>query len=127
MARCATCLVLFFVLGIPVIGQVEHGQFTGLVTDSTGASISGAHVLVTNLDTGIELRFRTNEAGIYYAGGLLAGRYRLHSQARGFAASTTAELTLNAGTVIRVDFQLKLGEARETVEVTSSSAAVNTQ
>lgn len=127
MARCAACLILLAILSITAYSQIEHGQFTGVVTDSTGAVITGAQVQVLNLDTGVELVFRTNEAGLYYASGLLAGRYRLRSQARDFASTSTAELTLNAGTVVRVDFQLKPGEAKETVEVMTSSAAVNTQ
>src|SRR5690348_7871683 len=127
MARCAACLVLLFVLGIPALSQVEHGQFTGVVTDPTGAVISGARVLVSNLDTGVELAFRTNEAGLYFASGLLAGRYQLISNARGFASLRRAVVTLSAGTIVRVDFQLQPGQARETVEVSTPPAAVNTQ
>ena len=127
MVRCAACLILLAVLSITTSAQVEHGQFTGVVTDSTGATITGAKILVFNLETGVELAFRTNEAGIYYAGGLLAGHYRLRSQARSFAAASSAEVILNAGTVVRVDFQLKPGQARETVEVIASPAPVNIQ
>src|SRR5690348_10856133 len=127
MARCAACLVLFFVLGIPALSQVEHGQFTGAVTDPTGAVIAGARVRVLNLDTGLEFVFQTNEAGLYYASGLLTGRYRLRSKAKGFADLPTATLALSAGTSVRVDFQMKTAEARETIEVITSPASVNTQ
>ncbi|HEY6937578.1 MAG TPA: carboxypeptidase regulatory-like domain-containing protein, partial [Terriglobales bacterium] len=89
--------------------------------------ISGARVLVLNLDTGIDLVFPTNEAGLYYSGGLLPGRYRLRCQAKDFASTSSATLTLNAGTAVRVDFHLRPGEATETIEVTTSPSAVNTQ
>ena len=127
MARCAACLVLFFVLGIPALSQLENGQFTGVVTDPTGAVISGARVRVLNLDNGIEFVFRSNEAGLYYASGLLTGRYRLRSQAKGFADLSTATLALSAGTSVRVDLHMKTAEARETIQVITSPASVNTQ
>lgn len=127
MGRCAACITLLVFFSTAALSQVGGGQFTGQVTDSTGAAISGARIQVRNLDTGVELSFLTNEAGIYQAGALLAGRYRLTSQARSFARGSSGVLILNAGTVVRVDFQLKPGEATETVDVTTSPPGVSTQ
>ena len=127
VGRCVTFILLFAVLTLPVSSQVQNGQFTGIVTDPTGAAIAGAHVTVRNLDTGFRLDLRTNDAGQFVATELLVGRYQITVEATGFKVARSSEFTLNAGSSLRVDFQLTLGARSESLEVTSSPATVNTE
>ena len=127
VGRCVTFILLFAVLTLPVSSQVQNGQFTGIVTDPTGAAIAGAHVTVRNLDTGFRLELRTNDAGQFVATELLVGRYQITVEATGFKVARSSEFTLNAGSSLRVDFQLTLGARSESLEVTSSPATVNTE
>jgi len=40
---------------------------------------------------------------------------------------TASNVELNAGTVVRVDFKLQIGERQETVEVTDAAVPINSE
>jgi hypothetical protein len=58
---------------------------------------------------------------------LTVGHYKLTVEATGFKTATTSNVELNAGTVVRVDFKLQIGERQETVEVTNAAVPINTE
>ncbi|HSA93996.1 MAG TPA: TonB-dependent receptor [Terriglobales bacterium] len=123
-AVCCFCLLL--ALTFTAAAQIQNGQFTGLVTDPTGAAIPNATVKITNTGTGLSTAVTTNEAGIYNARELPPGQYNLQVEASGFKRATGSALTLNAGTIQRADFKMHIGQASETVEVTDAAPPVNT-
>jgi hypothetical protein len=53
------------------------GEITGLVTDSSGAAVSGATVTVTNKATSAIRQVTTNNEGLYSFPSLLPGAYEL--------------------------------------------------
>src|SRR5882762_6818951 len=60
--------VAFLLLAFAMPGafaQVDQGSITGTITDSTGATIAGATVTVTNADTSLTFSRATNSAGEY--------------------------------------------------------------
>ena len=59
-------VALTFFLAFPacVLGQIQNGQFTGVIEDPTGANLPNARVLIKNLETGYELVVYSNEVGI---------------------------------------------------------------
>src|SRR5438874_3557923 len=129
MKKLQFCLVAISIL-LVVLGafaQVQNGQFTGTVTDPSGAAIPNAKVTVTNMGTNLSVTTTTNQSGLYTARELPIGTYKIAAEARGFKTSSNTNLTLNAGTVQRVDVRMELGQAREVVEVTGEAAAVNTE
>ena len=54
MKRLQFCLVLLctLMLALGAFAQVQNGQFTGEITDPSGAAIANAKVTVVNLDSG---------------------------------------------------------------------------
>src|ERR1700756_1152537 len=123
------CLVSFCLalLTVGAVAQVQNGQFTGTVTDPSGAAIPNAKVTVTNLGTNLSVTSTTNQTGLYTAKELPVGSYKIVAEAPGFRTMTNTNLALNAGTIEHVDFKMQLGEAKEVVEVTGAAAAVNTE
>jgi hypothetical protein len=114
------------VLALGVSAQIQNGQLTGVVTDPTGASIPNATVKVTNEGTSLATTVQTGDSGIYIARELPVGKYKVTVEASGFkTASTTAEI--NAGTILRADFKMQVGQTSEIVEVTDVSPPVNTE
>jgi outer membrane receptor protein involved in Fe transport len=107
--------------------QVQNGQITGVVADPSGGVVYGAKIIARNPATGYETNVQTNEAGIYTAKELNPGVYVVRAAASGFKTAEASSLVLNAGTELRVDFKLQLGEHSETVEVTDAAAPVNTE
>src|SRR5947208_2711432 len=129
MKKLQFCLVAISILlvALGAFAQVQNGQFTGIVTDPSGAAIPNAKVTVTNIGTNLSVTTTTNQSGLYTARELPIGTYKISAEAKGFKTSSNTNLTLNAGTVQRVDVRMELGQAREVVEVTGEAAAVNTE
>jgi outer membrane receptor protein involved in Fe transport len=129
MKKLQFCLVMISVLALAavVVAQVQNGQFTGTVTDPSGAAVPNAKVTVTNQATNLSVTSTTNQTGLYNARELPPGNYNISVEAPGFRTASTTNLALNAGTVQHADFKLQLGQAKEVVEVTGAAAAVSTE
>jgi Carboxypeptidase regulatory-like domain len=120
----AACILIGFTLSAS--SQIQNGEFTGLITDPSGAIVKQAPVLIRNLGTGYTLEARSNDEGFYNGRELIVGQYQIAVEMPGFRTATSSALMLNAGTVVRTDFRLQVGAPDETVEV-SDAAAVNTE
>jgi outer membrane receptor protein involved in Fe transport len=129
MKRLQFCLVVFAVLALTVgaVAQVQYGQFTGTVSDPTGAAIANAKVSVLNSATDLSTFATTNSSGNYSVKELPVGTYKLTVEAAGFKTTSNAGVAVNAGTIAHVDFKLQLGKASEVIEVTGAASDVNTE
>jgi hypothetical protein len=129
MKRLQLCLVVLAVLALSLsaFAQVEFGQFTGVVTDPTGAAIANATVTVSNTATDLHASTTTNASGNYTIRELPVGTYRLTVEAPGFKKESNAGVVINAGTIAHVDFKLQIGKASEVVEVVGQGSNVNVE
>jgi hypothetical protein len=129
MTKLRFCLSFLCVLVLVAgaLAQVQNGQFTGTVTDPSGAAIANAKVTVTNVGTNLSVTSTTNSAGLYTAKELPVGTYKITVEAPGFKTGSNTNISLNAGTIQRADFKMQLGQAREVVEVSGEISAVNTE
>ena len=128
LATHRTCVFLvFLILSLGALAQVQNGEITGTIADPSGAVVPGAKVVLQNLGTHYEIQARTNAEGIYTVKELNVGAYLVRVEAHGFKTTEASNLVLNAGTVLRVDFKLLLGERTDVVEVTDADIRVNTE
>src|SRR5260370_355492 len=129
MKRLQFCLAVFAVLALTfsAFAQVQNAQFTGTVTDPTGAAIANAKVTVSNPATDLNLTATTNSSGNYTVKEVPIGTYKITAEAPGFKSVSNSGVTANAGTIAHVDFKMLIGKASEVIEVTSEAAAVNTE
>jgi len=129
MKKLQFCLVLFsvLVLALGALAQVQNGQFTGIVTDPSGAAIANAKVTVTNMGTNLAVSTTTNQTGLFTANQLPIGSYKITVEAPGFKTASSTNLELNAGTIQHADFKLTVGQTQEVVEVSGEVQAVNTE
>lgn len=116
------CAAVLFSLGARA--QVTTADVVGTVTDSSGAVLAGAKVVIENLGTGVAQTAVTNETGNYVLTLLPAGRYKLDVAVTGFKRFSVPELIVGAGDRARVDAHMSLGEATESVEVTAQPPAL---
>src|SRR5262247_4016108 len=98
----------------------------GSVTDQSGSVISGAKVTVRNQATGAERIVQTDSDGNYQAAALPPGVYRVEAQAQGFGSQTASDLTLEVSRIVVQNFQLKIGDVTQSVEVTTDTQTVET-
>src|SRR3979490_2063352 len=100
--------------------QAVGATLSGLVTDSSGAAIPNATVLIKNEATGEVREVTTNGDGIYSAPNLIPGLYELSVTAAGFKKLIQPAITLTVGAQRELNLSLKPGQATETVEVTDT-------
>ena len=123
---CVVSLSLLLLVSV-AFAQVQNGQFEGTVLDPSGAAIPNAKVTVINVGTNLSVTVNTNQSGVYVVKELPIGTYRVSAEAPGFKTTTNTDLTLNAGTIQRVDLKMQLGQSKEVVEVTGEASAINTE
>ena len=110
-----------------VFAQVDEGSITGVITDSTGAVVPDAQVMLLNTDQGITMQAHTGASGNYTFSPVRIGQYTITVTARGFAKTTQSNVTVNVGTPLTVNIQLKVGQASETVEVNEAPPLLQTE
>jgi hypothetical protein len=104
-----SAIFLFVALLVPVTGyaQVAGGVIAGTVTDSSGAVLPKAQVVIRNLGTGIATELVANDAGVYRAPNLLPGRHEITASSPGFASVVRQDVVLTVGASLTADLQLK--------------------
>jgi hypothetical protein len=95
--------------------QAPAGTITGVVTDPVRAGV-GAHVRITNSQTGQAWALETSTEGIYTAAALVPGEYELSVEADGFKR-VQRMATVEAGRTTVADVRLEIGDLSETVTV----------
>ncbi len=123
------CLLLFVAIGGAAAAFAQTGGEAGIqgsVTDSTGAAIPGATVVVKNDATGVQLTRQTTSDGLYSIAPILPGTYTVTVKANGFETFVQKNLTANALTMTPLNASLKIGSTDMTVEVTGAPPALET-
>src|SRR5439155_11017633 len=110
-----------------VQGQVTQSTILGIVTDPSGAVVTGATVIVKNEGTSFERTMVTNENGDYRIAGLEVGRYQVNVSAPGFKTFVRSQIALDASQIKRVDANLEVGEATSTVTVVGDVGQLETE
>ncbi|MBM3785269.1 MAG: carboxypeptidase regulatory-like domain-containing protein [Acidobacteria bacterium] len=109
------------------LSQTPSGEFTGLVTDSSGAAVSGAKVTITNAGTNAQRALETNNEGLYSAPALQPGVYNLRVEKQGFSTQVQNSVELQTAQVLSLNFSLKVGAVSETVEVQASAPVLESE
>ena len=128
MSKHLRFMVFLFVAICTGLGTAiaQDSGIQGVVTDQSLAVIPGADVTATYLATGIDRAAISNEAGFYSFPLLKEGHYRIKVTMSGFSSQET-KTQVRVGQVVRLDFQLQLGQVSEVVEVTSVGEALQSK
>ncbi len=106
--------------------QVRFGAVVGTVSDPSGATVTGANVKLTNLGTNEVRTMQTSSGGIYSFPNLIAGMYRVEVEMTGFKHFVQNNVEVQVDLSTRVDATLPLGNASETVTVTTEAPPLQT-
>ena len=120
---------LLFILAVaivPVHGQTLTGSITGIVSDSSGARVPSAGVTVRNSETGDTRNTQTDGEGAFGATSLQPGVYAVSVTSSGFSVSNVLGVQVSPGAAARVDVSLQLGSSTQAVDVTATSAVLQT-
>ena len=112
----------------PLFGQSPGtGALTGVITDPSGAVVTGARVLLTNVSTGERHSTLSGAEGLYRIPMLLPGSYELTVEKSGFKVGVRHAVSVVVSEVARADLQLQIGDRQERVEVTGNGQQLQTE
>jgi len=108
-------------------GQEVTAAITGTVTDASGAAIAGATVTAKDTARGVAFTAQTNGDGAFYLDRVPVGKYEIKVEAKGFQTAVQRELELALNQTARLDIQMKVGAASETIEVSGATPLLQTE
>src|ERR1022692_2411215 len=124
MKRLVFCL-LTASFATAMLAQDISGTIEGSVLDPTGATVPKAKVTITNTDRNPVVRTpETNDSGVYSAPFLPIGNYAVKVGAAGFKTDERTGIVLNVDDVLKINFNMEVGQVSDTVEVRSTAAPV---
>lgn len=107
-------------------GQSSRANLGGRVTDSQGAAIPGAEVVVTGDETGVRQSTRTNEAGNWTVQFLLPGHYSFSVSAQGFKTLDRTGIELQTSDNKQIDTTLDIGSTNTSITVSGEVPLIDT-
>jgi hypothetical protein len=119
-------MVLLAVAIATLMGQQTSGNLTGTIYDPSGATIPDAAVVVTNTATGVQTSTKTTSAGEYRIPNLPAATYTVRVNAAGFAPAEIDSVQVPLNQTVTANATLRVPTASQTVEVSASSANIDT-
>src|SRR5258708_17286325 len=119
-----SALFLLLFTAISVFAQITTGDITGTVTDQSGAAVPGAQVSAVCTATGALRAVTTTETGAYRMTNLPVCLHKITVSTQGFKTEVR-QAEVAAGIVLKVDFQLQIGQKSETVTVEAVATLVD--
>jgi hypothetical protein len=120
----AAVVILVFCLSGFLHAKVAAG-ISGIVTDSSGAVISGATIQVKAVETGIVQVRQSNSDGFYAFVELPPGRYDIEVQQTGFTSLRQSGVLLDIDSAKVLNFKLNVGQVTEKVEVSGQAVQID--
>ena len=121
----ALALVLLLCTSL-AFAQSDLGSIQGFVKDPSGAMVPGAKVTLRN-NAGLERSVQTTDAGYFAVASIPAGLYAVSVEASGFKKYESRDNKLDPSASLAIDVTLTVGAASETVEVTATAVALQTE
>jgi hypothetical protein len=118
---------LALLLIAPPLGAQSTAAIVGTIRDSTGATVPGARVSMTNVQTGLVASGASGTDGIYTILLLPVGEYKLQVEAAGFQEHVRSGITLAVNDKPTVDVTLQVGSVSDSVTVTAAAPLIEAQ
>jgi hypothetical protein len=124
-------LLCGLLIGMTLCGHANgqtavDGAVGGTVQDSSGATLSGANVLIHNNATNAEQTVTSDSSGFFRVNHLEPGMYTVTVAASGFETFKSDKIDVTVGSLTTVQSHLAVGSLNQIVEVKSAEPAINT-
>jgi hypothetical protein len=127
LLKFLTVVVVMTVVGLPIFvkAQAISGDLLGVVTDSTGAVVSNAQVVATNLGTGVKATAKTNATGEYRFINLPVGHYSIEMTGNGMTGGyKDVQVQLNKQATANIT--ANVSASTQVIEVNAESLTIDT-
>jgi hypothetical protein len=123
-------LFVFLLLALFIPGlnaQLYTGSISGTVTDPSSGVIPSAKLTLVDADKGFSYTATVDSEGRYLFRQVPPGTYNLTAEAANFQSQRKDGIKLDVNQNVSINFTLKIGEAKETVEVSASAVHLQTE
>ncbi len=120
-------IALVVIFGNAAAAQSYRAQITGIVTDPSKATVTGARITAVNLATGVRETSVSNEQGIYRIPNLQPSTYSVEAEATGFKKFVERSVTLQVGDVVSLNVALQVGTLSEVVVVSGAAPLLESE
>jgi hypothetical protein len=114
---------MFLTLGAVLSAQVPTGSIVGVIRDPSGAAVPGASLKVVNLATNIARTETSSGQGDYSFPALMPSEYEATVEVERFQRMVR-RVSVEAGATTTADFDLRLGDVRESITVDGASPQI---
>ncbi len=121
--RLLVCVAVVSFLAVTVSAQFRAGV-QGVVSDTSGAVVPGATVILTNKDTNQKQQAETSDDGFYRFSSLAPGVYSVLVEKQGFKKALMDNLKVDAESIKGQDISLDAGGISETVTIVADASEV---
>src|SRR5574341_216676 len=118
-------LLSAFCLLPSAFSQSATATISGTVEDPNGAVLPGATVTVINVNTNRRRQTTTNESGYFTVPLLPPATYTMRIEHQGFLTAEVNNITLNVGDERTVRIPMKVGDVKETVNITGEESLIS--
>src|SRR6185503_4084296 len=127
MFRLYLSLIFVFICSVLCLAQqsVTSATLSGRIEDASGASVSGANVVATHLETNQHIETTSDQEGRFRFPYLRTGAYDLKIEAQGFA-SVAKQLTVTIGQALDLPVRLDVAGVSAHVNIGSDVPMVET-
>ena len=116
--------LLFFAVTASFCQAQYSSSIQGVLTDSSGAAIPDARVVLRNVNTGIEQTTTTSSSGNYSFRSLAPGHYIVRAEAKGLQTKEV-ELTLDTAETQGLNITLSVASVSQTAIVTEQVQGID--
>jgi hypothetical protein len=126
LASALTVAVALCAVPSTASAQAVSGTLLGNITDSSGASVPGATITATSVETNVGRTAVSNETGRYIFSSLVNGKYTVTAELQGFKKVVRQNVQVDVNTTIRIDMALEVGAITEAVTVAMETPVLQT-
>ena len=120
-------LLLVFLVTVPQLhAQTFRGGINGTVTDATGAVVSGAAVVATDVGTAVTHNSVSSSGGDFLFQDLPLGDYTVTVTMSGFSTAKYDKVPVSAGAIYTLPVKLAVSSNGTVIEVNAASIALDT-
>ena len=127
LIRISTILALLILISLVAFGQTSPtGTLSGTVTDTQGAVVANAGVVIRNLATNREYTVQTSDNGTFTVPSLDTGMYTATLTAQGFKQTIVRDIKIDVGKTSNLNAALEVGQVSESVIVEGGAEVLRT-
>jgi carboxypeptidase family protein len=126
--RRVAALLFLLLTSVPFAqGQSANASLSGRITDPAKALVVDARIVATRGTTNERYETTTNGSGEYRLLNLPPDNYYLEIEKPGFKKLLKPNVILHVQDIVRIDFELTVGELSEAVSVKAGAPVLNTE